>query len=139
MEYKILYPEAFPIVSMHLHRGEAIKAESDAMIAMSPTIDVEGKREGSLLGGLARKFLSGESFFMQRLVASRGDGDVLFAHALPGGILDVDLDGSYGLIVEQGGFGSQSAVPIGREILEAAFHVGRYAPDAQQQDASAGK
>ena len=42
------------------------------------------------------------------------------------------------VIVEQGGFGSQSAVPIGREILEAAFHVGRYAPDAQQ-DASAGK
>ena len=42
------------------------------------------------------------------------------------------------VIVEQGGFGSQSAVPIGREILEAAFHVGRYAPDAQQ-DAVAGK
>ena len=42
------------------------------------------------------------------------------------------------VIVEQGGFGSQSAVPIGREILEAAFHVGRYAPDAQQ-DAAAGK
>lgn len=43
------------------------------------------------------------------------------------------------VIVEQGGFGSQSAVPIGREIFEAAFHVGRYAPDAQKQDASAGK
>ena len=43
------------------------------------------------------------------------------------------------VIVEQGGFGSQSAVPIGREILEAAFHVGRYAPVTQQQDASAGK
>lgn len=42
------------------------------------------------------------------------------------------------VIVEQGGFGSQSAVPIGREILEAAFHVARYAPDAQQ-DAAAGK
>ena len=39
------------------------------------------------------------------------------------------------VIVEQGGFGSQSAVPIGREILEAAFHVGRYAPDAQQEGA----
>ena len=35
------------------------------------------------------------------------------------------------VIVEQGGFGAQSAVPIGREILEAAFHVGRYAPEAQ--------
>ena len=42
------------------------------------------------------------------------------------------------VIVEQGGFGSQSAVPIGREILEASFHVGRYAPDAQQ-DAVVGK
>lgn len=37
------------------------------------------------------------------------------------------------VIVENGGFGSQSAVPIGREILEAAFHVGRYAPGAQAQ------
>lgn len=40
------------------------------------------------------------------------------------------------VIVEQGGFGSQSAVPIGREILEAAFHVGRYAPDAPPQESA---
>ena len=29
------------------------------------------------------------------------------------------------VIVEQGGFGSVSAVPIGRKILEAAFHLDR--------------
>lgn len=104
MEYEILYPEAFPVVSVKLRRGEALKAESDAMIAMSSTVDVEGKMEGSFLGGLARRMLTGESFFMQRLVARRGDGKVLLAHALPGGILDVELDGSYGLIVEKGGF-----------------------------------
>ena len=29
------------------------------------------------------------------------------------------------VIVEQGGFGSLSAVPIGRKIMEAAFHLNR--------------
>ncbi len=34
------------------------------------------------------------------------------------------------VVVEQGGYGSQSAVPIGRKILEAAFHVPVAAPAA---------
>ena len=57
--------------------------------------------------------------------------------SMAGGMLD-NPNIVVAVIVEQGGFGSQSAVPIGREILEASFHVGRYAPDAQQ-DAAAGK
>ena len=104
MDYRILYPEAFPIVECSLQHGERIKAESDAMISMSSTIDVEGKMEGGVMGGLARVFGSGESFFFQELIASRGPGKVLFGHALPGGIMDVELDGSYGLRVQKNGF-----------------------------------
>ncbi len=104
MDYRILYPEAFPIVECSLKQGERIKAESDAMISMSATVDVEGKMEGGVLGGLARAFASGESFFFQELIASRGPGKVLFGHALPGGIMDVELDGSYGLRVQKNGF-----------------------------------
>jgi len=104
MDYKILYTEAFPIVECHLQQGERIKAESDAMIAMSSTIDVEGKMEGGILKGLARAIGAGESFFFQELIASRGAGKVLFGHALPGGIMDVELDGSYGLRVQKDGF-----------------------------------
>ena len=104
MKYEILYPEAFPIVKLYLRRGEKIKAESDAMIAMSATVDVEGKMEGGILSGLARKFLTGESMFLQELHAVRGDGEVLIGHAEPGGILDLELDGSYGLRIQQGGF-----------------------------------
>ena len=104
MTYEILYPEAFPIVKFQLERGEKIKAESDAMIAMSPTIEVEGKMEGGILGGLARKFLSGESMFFQELAANRGAGEVIIGHAQPGGILDLELDGSYGLTVQKNGF-----------------------------------
>lgn len=104
MDYRILYPEAFPVVECSLQHGERIKAESDAMISMSATIDVEGKMEGGVMGGLARVFGSGESFFFQELIASRGPGKVLFGHALPGGIMDVELDGSYGLRVQKNGF-----------------------------------
>ncbi|MBQ9378015.1 MAG: TIGR00266 family protein [Schwartzia sp.] len=104
MNYQILYPEAFPMVQLDMQRGESLQAESDAMIAMSPTIDVEGKTSGGIMGGLMRKVLTGESFFMQRLTASRGPGQVLIGHPLPGGIMDVQLDGSFGLTVQKGGF-----------------------------------
>ena len=104
MKYEILYPEAFPVVECYLERGESIKAESDAMIAMSPTIDVEGKMDGGILRGLARKFLSGESLFFQELVARRGAGKILFGHSQIGGIMDVELDGSYGLTIQKNGF-----------------------------------
>lgn len=104
MKYEILYPEAFPIIKCQLSRGERIKAESDAMISMSSTVDVNGKMEGGILQGLARKFLANESFFFQELVATRGNGEVILGHPLPGGILDVALDGSYGLTIQKDGF-----------------------------------
>lgn len=104
MKYEILYPEAFPIIKFKLARGEKIKAESDAMIAMSATVDVEGKMDGGLLRGLARKFLSGESMFFQEFTAKRGAGEVLLGHQQAGGILDLELDGSYGLRVQKNGF-----------------------------------
>lgn len=103
MKYEILYEGAFPIVKYQLSRGERIKAESDAMIGMSNTIDITGGTEGGIVRGLTR-MLAGESFFFQYLTAVRGDGEVLFGHPLPGSIIDVELDGSYGLRVQKDGF-----------------------------------
>ncbi|MDO5297697.1 MAG: TIGR00266 family protein [bacterium] len=104
MNYKILYTEAFPVIEASLRQGESLKAESDAMIAMSPTIELEGKMEGGIMGTLVRKVFTGKSMFMQTLTATRGPGTVLLGHPLPGGIMDVSLDGSYGLIVQKSGF-----------------------------------
>lgn len=103
MKYEILYQDAFPLVRYQLEAGERLKAESDAMIAMSNTIDVEGGVEGGILKGFTR-MLAGEKFFFQYLSANRGPGEVLFGHATPGGIIDVELDGSYGLHVQKDGF-----------------------------------
>ncbi|MDR0558445.1 MAG: TIGR00266 family protein [Treponema sp.] len=102
-KYEILYQDAFPIIKYQLAQGERLKAESDAMVAMSDTVDVTGGVEGGVLSGLARMF-AGEKFFFQYLCASRGPGEALLAHALPGGIVDVELDGSYGLRVQKDGF-----------------------------------
>lgn len=103
MDYKILYQDAFPILQAKLQRGEVIKAESDAMVTMSSTIDVEGSMEGGLLSGIGR-MLAGEKFFFQYLTAQRGPGEVLLAPSIPGGIIDVELDGSYSLCVQKDGF-----------------------------------
>ncbi len=103
MEYKILYEQAFPIVEVKLQKGESLKAESDAMVSMSPTVDLNGKMEGGLLKGLGR-MLAGEKFFFQTLIANRGNGQVLLAPSIPGTITDITLDGSYGLCVQKDGF-----------------------------------
>ena len=108
MKHQILYPGAFPLVQINLEHGEMIKAESDAMVAMSDTVDVEGKMDGGLLGGLAR-MVAGESFFFQTLTARRGPGEVLLAPAIPGDVIDVELDGSYSLVVQKDGFLAGSA------------------------------
>jgi len=108
MNYKILYQGAFPLVQAYLQQGETIKAEYDAMVGMANTIDVEGKMDGGLLGGISR-MIAGESFFFQTLTARRGPGEVLLAPSTPGDIIDVELDGSYSMLVQKDGFLAGSA------------------------------
>lgn len=104
MKSEILYPGAFPMVRVDLTAGETIKAESGAMVASSPTIDVESKMEGGFLGALSRKFLTGEKFFFQTLRASRGPGEVLLAPTVPGEIVMLELDGVNEYMVQKDGF-----------------------------------
>jgi len=104
MKSEILYPGAFPMARVELTAGEAIKAESGAMVASSPTIDVESKMEGGFLGALSRKFLTGEKFFFQTLRASRGPGEVLLAPTVPGEIIMMELDGVNEYMVQKDGF-----------------------------------
>ena len=109
------------MVQVNLRQGETVKAESDAMVAMSATLDVNGSMERGLLGGLARRMFTGESFFFQRLTASRGPGYALLGHPIPGGIIDVNLDGSYGMMVQKGGFlAAEESVEIDTAVQNLA-------------------
>jgi uncharacterized protein (TIGR00266 family) len=92
------------MVRVHLDANETVKAESGAMVAASPTVDIESKMEGGFLGALSRKMLSGEKFFFQTLRASRGAGEVLLAPTVPGEIVLLELDGVNEYMVQKDGF-----------------------------------
>lgn len=104
MKSEILYPGAFPMARIELASGETVKAESGAMVACSPTVDVESKMEGGFLGALSRRMLSGEKFFFQTLRATRGAGEVLLAPTVPGDIVVLELDGVSEYLVQKDGF-----------------------------------
>lgn len=103
MRYEMLYPGSSAMLKVYLEYGESIKAESGAMVAMSPTIDVDGKAEGGILKGLGR-MLAGEKFFFQTLTATRGPGEVYLAPATPGEICPIELNGSYSYTLQKDGF-----------------------------------
>lgn len=103
MQHELLYPGPLTMLKVHLAEGETIKAEAGAMIAMSPSIEIEGKMDGGFLKSFSR-MLAGESFFFQTLAARRGPGEALLAHEIPGEIFPMELDGSTNYILQKDGF-----------------------------------
>ncbi|MBC7473026.1 MAG: TIGR00266 family protein [Candidatus Sericytochromatia bacterium] len=103
MKGRVLYQGTNAIVRVDLEAGERVKAESDAMVSMSSTLDIEGKLEGGVLAGLGR-MMAGEKFFFQTIHASRGAGHVLFAPSTPGDIVLLEMDGSTEYSVQKDGF-----------------------------------
>ncbi len=76
-----------PFLHVSLKRGETIYAERGAMVSMDTTLELKGEIKGGVLGALARKLTSGESFFQQTMAATNGDGDALFSPNLPGDVM----------------------------------------------------
>lgn len=99
----MLYEGSNTMLKVKLAQGESIKAESGAMVAMSNTVDVEGKMEGGILGGLGR-MLAGEKFFFQTLRANRGAGEVLLSPSYLGDLKPIELNGSVSYTVQKDGF-----------------------------------
>ncbi|KAL9186492.1 hypothetical protein ACHAXT_005730 [Thalassiosira profunda] len=79
---------SFASVTVALPPSASFHCESDAVVSMSHTVDVRGAMSGGLLAGLARAFLTRESFFTTevRNGSPNQTGDVLIAPSDPGGI-----------------------------------------------------
>lgn len=102
-KFEFLHRGAFTMLKVRLAANERMKAEADAMVAMSANVRVEGKMEGGLMGGLGR-MLSGEKFFFQTLHAEHGPGDVYLSPAVPGDIMELELDGMNNYVLQKDGF-----------------------------------
>jgi uncharacterized protein (TIGR00266 family) len=103
MNFEIIANGTFAALKVMLARGESIKAESGAMVSMDTTIEVEGKLDGGILGGLGR-ILAGETMFLQTLSATEEDGEVILAPTMLGNIVEIDLDGNTTWNIAKDGF-----------------------------------
>jgi uncharacterized protein (TIGR00266 family) len=103
MKHEITGGTAFPLIQVELEKGESIKAESGAMVAMSEGMKLEGKVDGGIGKAIGRLF-SGESFFMQNIIAEEKAGWVLLATPMPGGIASVEIRSGTEMTVQKNGF-----------------------------------
>ncbi len=102
MNVELLFQGSYCMAKLFLENGEEVKAQSDAMVAMTSNVAVEGKAEGGVFGMLKRTF-TGESLFMQTLKCNGGNGEVLVAPSEPGDLAVLELAGN-GYILQKGSF-----------------------------------
>lgn len=100
MKYEVLYQPSFAVARVMLDPGDGIRAESGAMVSMSPTVTMESKMQGGLGKALGRMF-GGESLFQTTYTATHGHGEVLLAPAAIGDIVSLNLNGE-GMMVTSG-------------------------------------
>lgn len=111
---------SFAYITMELDPGESVTAESDAMSTMSAGIGMETKLNGGLIKGLARKFLGGESLFVNTFTnTTQAPKKITFSQPTPGVIRELDLDG--GTIYLQPGAYICSSVGVSLGLQWAGF------------------
>ena len=93
MQAKIEGGPSFAHIHVDLSPGETIIAESDAMSSMAADLDLNARLNGGFLSALAKKFLGGESLFINEFTARGGPGEIKIAPGAPGDLEHVHLDG----------------------------------------------
>ncbi|NUP04546.1 MAG: TIGR00266 family protein [Polyangiaceae bacterium] len=101
MQINVLYKPSQSLAQVWLAPGEAIVAESGAMVGMTPNV-VMTTQSGGIMSGLKRIF-GGESFFRNTFTAQGNQGEVLFATPLCGDMVVVDV-GQKQWLMQNGAF-----------------------------------
>ena len=120
MTHEILYRPGAAVARVLLGPGEAVRAETGAMLAMSEGIDIEARTGG--LGRLVGRLMAGEGALQSRFVAARGGGEVILAPSAPGDVQAIPLRGE-GMLVTSGAFlaGSDALEVTGKTRLKNLF------------------
>ncbi len=100
MRYEILYQPSFAVAKLLMEPGDSIRAESGAMVSMSPTITMDSKMQGGL-GKAFGRLLGGESMFQTTFTATHGPGELLLAPGAIGDIVALQLQ-NQGMFVTSG-------------------------------------
>lgn len=94
MQTRIEGGPAFAHLHIELQPGEAVIAESNAMASMAAELDLHSKLNGGLIGALLRKYLGGETAFINRFSNSaRAPHSLTLVQPTPGAIVARELRG----------------------------------------------
>lgn len=115
MEIKTEGKPAFAYVVVQLQPGETMVAESDAMSSMSANLDMVAKFNGGLLIGLLKKYLGGESLFVNHFTNNTNETlNLHLTQATPGDIEVKELDGTTSYCIQNGSYiASEKGVKLG--------------------------
>jgi uncharacterized protein (TIGR00266 family) len=103
IDYKIEHSPAYASLQVDLQPHQTIVAESGAMAAMDPWLEMKAKTRGGLMKSVARMF-AGESLFLTDFTAKDKPGQLYLSPGVPGDVQHYYLDGSKGLMVQSTGF-----------------------------------
>lgn len=123
MEYKIV-GESFSYIEFNLKRGDKIRSESGAMIAMGPNIDIDAKLAGGGLFGALKSVMGGESLFQTTYSATDDNAYLSLAPKNIGHVVDIKLtDEAY--ILQGGSFlASETSLNLDTKFAGAAGFLG---------------
>jgi uncharacterized protein (AIM24 family) len=112
MQIGILYRPAHALAQVQMGAGEAVQAESGAMVGMSADVNMTTDAGGFKKG--LKRLLGGESFFRNTFTAPREGGEVLLAPPLCGDMVVLPVGGA-----------PLDGVVVGEELGRAAAGSGR--------------
>lgn len=104
MDVQARHTPSFAVVRCTMAGGEAVRAESGAMMATSDGVAVEAKMQGGLMKSLKRSVLGGESLFITTFTAPPQGGWVDCAANLPGDAIVRTVGGGKTLNLSRGAF-----------------------------------
>ena len=93
MEFELQGKPSFAYLHVQLASGESFVAESDAMASMSCDLDMKAKLNGGFFTALVRKFIGGESLFINVFTNNTNETKKLtLTQATPGDIFQKELN-----------------------------------------------
>lgn len=117
---------SFAHMHVDLEPGESITAEADAMASMSADLDLKAKFNGGFFSGLCKKYLGGESLFVN-VFTNNTDGPrrVTLVQPTPGDMGVIELNGN-SMCLQPGAYiASTPGVKLGLKWAGFASFLGK--------------
>ena len=120
MQVSIRQAPSFAVARIDLAPGEAVRAESGAMMTMGADVSLDAKMEGGFMKSLKRSMLGGESLFITTYTAGGAGGFVDVAAYLPGDLTTFEVQPDRAMFLTKGSW-LASAVTIDLDTQWGGF------------------